>query len=90
MNCVTPFVMGFSTWCGALPDWPAHARDFPCILVVICAWQPDTGSLWVSVNERDPLGDHDPPDYMTAVRKEVFYGFPLNYYSRHVDDRVKP
>ena len=54
------------------------------------AWQPDTGALWVSVNERDELGDHVPPDYMTAVRDGAFYGFPFSYYGQHVDDRVKP
>jgi glucose/arabinose dehydrogenase len=53
------------------------------------AWQPDTGQLWVSVNERDELGDHLPPDYMTAVH-EAFYGFPFSYYGQHVDERVKP
>jgi glucose/arabinose dehydrogenase len=54
------------------------------------AWQPETGALWVSVNERDELGDHVPPDYMTAVRDGAFYGFPYSYYGQHVDDRMKP
>ena len=54
------------------------------------AWQPDSKALWVSVNERDELGDHVPPDYMTAVRDGAFYGFPFSYYGQHVDDRVKP
>jgi glucose/arabinose dehydrogenase len=54
------------------------------------AWQPESGALWVSVNERDELGDHLPPDYMTAVRDGAFYGFPYSYYGRHVDDRMKP
>jgi glucose/arabinose dehydrogenase len=54
------------------------------------AWQPDSGQLWVSVNERDELGDHLPPDYMTAVHDGAFYGFPFSYYGQHVDDRVKP
>lgn len=54
------------------------------------AWQPDTGALWVSVNERDELGDHLPPDYMTAVRDNAFYGFPFSYYGQHIDERVKP
>lgn len=54
------------------------------------AWQPETGALWVAVNERDELGDHVPPDYMTAVRDNAFYGFPFSYYGQHVDDRVKP
>ena len=54
------------------------------------AWQPDTKMLWVSVNERDELGDHVPPDYMTSVKDGGFYGFPYSYYGQHVDDRVKP
>jgi glucose/arabinose dehydrogenase len=54
------------------------------------AWQPDTGELWVAVNERDELGDHVPPDYMTALHDGAFYGWPFSYYGQHVDDRVKP
>lgn len=54
------------------------------------AWQPDSKALWVAVNERDELGDHVPPDYMTALRDGAFYGFPFSYYGQHVDDRVKP
>jgi glucose/arabinose dehydrogenase len=54
------------------------------------AWQPESGALWVSVNERDELGDHLPPDYMTAVHDGGFYGFPYSYYGQHLDERVKP
>ena len=54
------------------------------------AWEPDSGALWVAVNERDELGDHVPPDYMTAVREGAFYGWPFSYYGQHMDDRVKP
>lgn len=54
------------------------------------AWQPQTHALWVAVNERDELGDHLPPDYMTAIRPGGFYGFPFSYYGQHVDARVKP
>jgi glucose/arabinose dehydrogenase len=54
------------------------------------AWQPDSGALWVSVNERDELGDHLPPDYMTSLRDGAFYGWPFSYYGQHVDDRVTP
>ncbi len=54
------------------------------------AWEPDSRALWVSVNERDELGDHLPPDYMTSVRDGAFYGWPYSYYGQHVDDRVKP
>jgi glucose/arabinose dehydrogenase len=54
------------------------------------AWQPDSRVLWVSVNERDELGDHLPPDYMTGLKDGGFYGFPYSYYGQHVDKRAKP
>jgi glucose/arabinose dehydrogenase len=54
------------------------------------AWEPQSGALWVSVNERDELGDHLPPDYMTGLREGAFYGWPYSYYGQHVDTRVKP
>jgi glucose/arabinose dehydrogenase len=54
------------------------------------AWEPDKGTLWVAVNERDELGDHLPPDYMTAVHEGAFYGWPFSYYGQHIDNRVKP
>jgi glucose/arabinose dehydrogenase len=54
------------------------------------AWQPDTRALWAAVNERDELGSDLVPDYMTAVREGVFYGWPYSYYGPHVDKRVKP
>ena len=54
------------------------------------AWEPTTGALWTSVNERDELGSDLVPDYMTAVRDGGFYGWPYSYYGQHVDDRVKP
>jgi glucose/arabinose dehydrogenase len=53
------------------------------------AWNPETGALWVSVNERDELGSDIVPDYMTAVKDGAFYGFPFSYYGQHVDTRVK-
>lgn len=54
------------------------------------AWEPESGVLWTSVNERDELGDHVPPDYMTSLKDGGFYGFPFSYYGAHVDERVKP
>jgi hypothetical protein len=54
------------------------------------AWEPTSGALWVSVNERDELGSDLVPDYMTAVRNGGFYGWPYSYYGQHVDDRVEP
>ena len=54
------------------------------------AWQPDSGRLWVAVNERDELGHDLVPDYMTAVSAGGFYGWPWSYYGAHVDERVRP
>ena len=54
------------------------------------AFEPDSGLLWTSVNERDELGSDLVPDYMTSVRDGGFYGWPYSYYGQHVDDRVKP
>ncbi len=53
-------------------------------------WQPDTGALWVAVNERDELGDNLVPDYMTSVQQGDFFGWPYSYYGDHVDSRVEP
>lgn len=53
-------------------------------------WQPDSGALWVAVNERDELGSDLVPDYMTAVREGGFYGWPYSYYGDHIDPRVEP
>jgi glucose/arabinose dehydrogenase len=54
------------------------------------AWQPDSGALWVAVNERDELGNDLVPDYMTALHDGAFYGWPYSYYGAHVDPRPQP
>jgi glucose/arabinose dehydrogenase len=53
------------------------------------AWEPQTGVLWVVVNERDELGNDLVPDYLTSVKADAFYGWPYSYYGQHVDSRVK-
>ena len=53
------------------------------------AWEPVSGALWVSVNERDDLGGDLVPDYMTAVKYGGFYGWPYSYYGQRIDTRVK-
>lgn len=53
-------------------------------------WQPQSGALWTTVNERDALGDNLVPDYMTAVEEGEFYGWPYSYFGQHVDERVEP
>ncbi|HEY0103750.1 MAG TPA: sorbosone dehydrogenase family protein, partial [Brevundimonas sp.] len=54
------------------------------------AWQPQSGRLWVAVNERDELGNDLVPDYMTSITPGGFYGWPWSYYGQIVDERVKP
>jgi glucose/arabinose dehydrogenase len=54
------------------------------------SWQPQSGALWVTVNERDELGNDLVPDYMTSVKDGGFYGWPYSYYGQHVDVRVDP
>ncbi|MES2599275.1 MAG: sorbosone dehydrogenase family protein [Pseudomonadota bacterium] len=54
------------------------------------AWQPQSGALWVAVNERDEIGSDLVPDYMTSVKDGGFYGWPYSYFGQHVDVRVSP
>lgn len=51
------------------------------------AIDPSTGALWASVNERDGLGDDLPPDYITRVKEDGFYGWPWYYIGSHQDPR---
>jgi glucose/arabinose dehydrogenase len=52
------------------------------------AFEPLTGVLWTSVNERDDLGGDLVPDYMTSVVDGGFYGWPYSYYGDHLDPRI--
>ncbi len=54
------------------------------------ARNPQSGSLWTAVNERDEIGSDLVPDYMTSVKDGGFYGWPYSYFGQHVDVRVKP
>lgn len=51
--------------------------------------QPGTGQLWMSVNERDELGDNLVPDYISSVTPGGFYGWPWYYLGAHQDPRHK-
>lgn len=53
------------------------------------AVNPTTGELWCSVNERDELGNHLVPDYITHVTEDGFYGWPWFYMGGHWDPRQK-
>ncbi len=54
------------------------------------AWQPETGTLWTVVNERDEMGSDLVPDFLTSVREGAFYGWPFSYFGQHLDPRVSP
>jgi glucose/arabinose dehydrogenase len=54
------------------------------------SFQPQSGALWVTVNERDELGNDLVPDYMTSVKDGAFYGWPYSYYGQNVDTRMQP
>ena len=51
------------------------------------AFHPKTGQLWVSVNERDDLGDNLVPDYITHIEDGGFYGWPWFYMGGTQDPR---
>lgn len=53
------------------------------------AVQPGTGALWCVVNERDHLGDNVPPDYVTRVQQDAFYGWPWYYIGSNEDPRLR-
>jgi glucose/arabinose dehydrogenase len=51
------------------------------------AVDPASGKLWASTNERDELGDNLPPDYITHVEENGFYGWPWFYIGGHYDPK---
>lgn len=51
-------------------------------------FHPVTNEVYVTVNERDGLGDNLVPDYFTRVQKDEFYGWPYAYFTpEHLDPR---
>lgn len=48
-------------------------------------FQPGTGTMYATVNERDGLGDKLPPDYFTSVKPGGFYGYPYSYTGKNPD-----
>jgi glucose/arabinose dehydrogenase len=53
------------------------------------AWNPWSGELWTTVNERDQLGSDLVPDYLTNVPIGVNYGWPWVYWNEVIDERVE-
>ena len=53
------------------------------------AFNPWSGELWTTVNERDMLGSDLVPDYLTNVPVGAQYGWPWLYWGDLVDERVE-
>jgi glucose/arabinose dehydrogenase len=72
------------------PDGTGH-RVFASGLrnPVALTLQPGTDTLWVSVNERDTLGDDLVPDYITSLKDGGFYGWPYSYIGSNYDPEHK-
>ncbi len=51
-------------------------------------FNPVSGTLWTTVNERDMLGSDGPPDYMATADFGTFYGWPFTYWGGNEDRRV--
>lgn len=52
-------------------------------------WNPSTGEMWATVQERDMLGPDLVPDYLTNVPVGAQYGWPWVYWKTTFDDRVQ-
>lgn len=50
---------------------------------------PVSGKLWVTVQERDGLGDELVPDFFTEVKPGAFYGWPYAYIGQNEEPRHK-
>jgi glucose/arabinose dehydrogenase len=68
-------------------DRHGHLKTFASGLrnAVGVAVYPVTGNLYVTVNERDGLGDDLPPDYFTQLDEGDFLGWPYAYIGHHPD-----
>ena len=54
------------------------------------AFEPHSGQLWVTVNERDMLGSDLAPDYMSQIELGDNFGWPWFYWGGYPDQRVEP
>ena len=52
-------------------------------------WNPASGEMWATVQERDMLGPDLVPDYFTNVPVGAQYGWPWVYWKDNFDDRVE-
>lgn len=49
-------------------------------------FHPITGEVYVTVNERDGIGDDLVPDYLTRIQQGEFYGWPYAYLTPNLID----
>ncbi len=52
-------------------------------------WNPQSGKLWTTVQERDGLGDDLVPDFFTSITPGAFYGWPYAYIGANEEPRHK-
>jgi glucose/arabinose dehydrogenase len=52
-------------------------------------FNPESGKLWTTVQERDGLGDDLVPDFFTEVKPGAFYGWPFAYIGPNEEPRRK-
>jgi len=52
-------------------------------------FHPRTREPWITVQERDGIGDDLVPDYMARARTGAFFGWPYAYIGAHEDPRHK-
>src|SRR6266700_5542080 len=50
---------------------------------------PGTDTIWITVEERDELGDDLVPEYFTHIEQGRFYGWPYAYIGPNEDPRRK-
>jgi len=67
------------------PDGSLHTFGSGLRNPVGLQFYPGTDDLFVTVNERDGLGDELVPDYLTHVQPGGFYGWPYSYLGQHPD-----
>ena len=48
---------------------------------------PGTNTIWITVEERDELGDDLAPEYFTHIEQGRFYGWPYAYIGPNEDPR---
>jgi len=82
--CITVYPMGSDGLTAGPPTVYASGLRNPVGL----AFNPRTGTLWSTVNERDYTGDDLVPDYCTGIQPGGFYGWPNYFIGPRHDPRM--